>query len=97
MAKRVKKIRKNNYRKQRKVTSIYFLLWAAFSVLSLVIVLMIGFTQNIIMRDTFKTEAAKELSVSGPAIGRKVLGDVPAQFEGNRGVYIEFISAQEIL
>lgn len=95
MAKRVKKIRKNNYRKQRKVTSIYFLLWAAFSVLSLVIVLMIGFTQNIIMRDTFKTEAAKELSVSGPAIGRKVLGDVPAQFEGNRGVYIEFISAQE--
>lgn len=90
-----RKALKHDYRKRQKSTSIYFLLWTVFSALSLLIVLVIGLTQSFFVRETYKSEAAKELSEKGGEIETLVLGPVPEEFGGNRGLLIEYVSAQQ--
>ncbi len=87
---RVKK--KRNYRKRQRGTSIYFLLWAAFSVLALVIVLLFSSVLGMITVQTYKNEAARELSEKGKSIETAVLSEPPPIFGGNRSEYIRYLS-----
>ncbi len=87
---RVKK--KRNYRKRQRGTSIYFLLWAAFSVLALVIVLLFSSVIGMITVQTYKNEAARELSEKGKSIEIAVLAEPPSTFGGNRSEYIRYLS-----
>lgn len=89
-AKRVKN--KGNYRKRQRGTSIYFLLWAAFSVLALVIVLLFSFVIRMVTVQTYKNEAARELSEKGRSIEIAVLSEPPEVFGGNRSEYLRYLS-----
>ena len=60
-----KRNNKRNYRKRQRGASIYFLLWAAFSALALVIVLLFAFVMHMMTVQTYKNEAARELSEKG--------------------------------
>lgn len=59
--------------------SIYFLLWAAFSAFSLLIVLLFGFMQNIMLKQSYKSEIAYNLAEQGKAI-RQELGNYDGRF-----------------
>lgn len=89
-AKRVKN--KGNYRRRQRGTSIYFLLWAAFSALALVIVLLFGFVIRMVTVQTYKNEAARELSEKGRSIEIAVLSEPPEVFGGNRSEYLRYLS-----
>ena len=60
--------KERNYRKRQKSTSIYFLLWAVFSVLCFVIVVMFGVAQQVAMGRTYKAETAREIYDDGQKI-----------------------------
>lgn len=64
--------RRKKYSKPRS-TSIYFLLWATFSVFSLVIVLLFGFTQNLLLNQSYKAEIAHNLAANGKTIRNELL------------------------
>ena len=49
-----RKFQKIRYRNRRKVSSIYFLLWAVFSLLCLSIVLFFGLSQRYVLKQTYK-------------------------------------------
>ena len=68
MKRKGKEKSKKNYRKRQRSTSIYFLLWAAFSAFALIIVLMFGFSQRVVMTQTYKTEAVRDLIKKGNEI-----------------------------
>lgn len=65
--------------KKRVTPSIYFLLWAAFSAFSLLIVLLFGFMQNIMLKQSYKSEIAYNLAEQGKAI-RQELGNYDGRF-----------------
>lgn len=71
--------KKKNYAKKRVTPSIYFLLWAAFSAFSLLIVLLFGFMQNIMLKQSYKSEIAYNLAEQGKAI-RQELGNYDGLF-----------------
>ena len=58
---------------RRSNPSIYFLLWATFSAFSLFIVLLFGFTQSAMMRNSYKSQIASDLAENGKAIRRSLL------------------------
>ncbi len=89
-AKRVKN--KRNYRRRQRGTSIYFLLWAAFSALALVIVLLFSFVIRMVTVQTYKNEAARELSERGRSIEIAALAEPPEVFGGNRSEYLRYLS-----
>lgn len=88
--KRVKN--KRNYQKRQRGTSIYFLLWATFSALALVIVLLFSFVLRVVTVQTYKSEAARELSEKGRSIEISVAAEVPDVFGGNRSEYLRYLS-----
>lgn len=93
MAKRAKKIREGrDYRRRQKSTSIYFLLWAAFTALSLIIVLLLGFSQSFVMEQTYKHEAAQDVTEKGRQIERRVIEGAPEAFGGNNSAYIRYLA-----
>ena len=61
-----------NYAKGQGSTSIYFLLWAAFSVFALIIVLLFALTQNLLLKQTYKDEITKSLAMNGTAIQKEL-------------------------
>ena len=52
-------------RDTQRTTSIYFLLWAIFTALSLGIVLMAAITQKVVLTQTYKEQAAQEVASTG--------------------------------
>ena len=78
---------------RRRQTSIYFLLWAVFSALSLVIVLLLGVTQRVIMVQTYKREAVRELTKKGTEIQTLIRRTPPADVGGDRTEMLRAISA----
>lgn len=81
-----------NFRKRQSGTSIFFLLWATFSVLALVIVLLFGSVLRMVTVRTYKSEVARELSEQGKSIETAVLSEPPPVFGGNRSEYIRYLS-----
>lgn len=81
----------NNYRKRQRNTSIYFLLWAAFSAFALIIVLTLGFSQRVVMTQTYKTQTVRDLAQKGREI-QLVLGK-ESQAEGEKDRLIRTLSS----
>ena len=96
MAKQKEQTKKFPRRKKRiyrrRQTSIYFLLWAVFSALALVIVLLFGITQQVMLTRMYRREAHKELQEKGTAIEQTIMHP-PAQFGGNRSVLLRYLAA----
>lgn len=91
--KKRKEIRQRQaYRKKQRNTSVFFLLWAVFSSLSLLIVLFFGFSQRATLTQAYKSEAIRELRDKGAQIERAVTSDVPPQFDGNKSMYLRILS-----
>ncbi len=88
----VKTKRKRNYRRRQRNTSIFFLLWAVFSALSFLIVLLFGVTQQMVMTQTYKSEAARELSEKGGKIETAILKTPSSEFGGNRSALIRYLA-----
>ena len=85
--------KERNYRKRQKSTSIYFLLWAVFSVLCFVIVVMFGVAQQVAMGRTYKAETAREIYDDGQKIHTAVEELPPQPFGGNWSAYLNFLSS----
>lgn len=94
MTKKKGKIKRNRkYRgRQRNTPSIYFLLWAVFSALSLFMVLFFGITQRVVMTQTYKNEAARDLAEKGRKIQTTILETPPESFDGNRSALLRYLS-----
>lgn len=85
--------RRAHSRKWQQSTSIYFLLWAIFAAFALVIVLLFGFSQQALIKRTYKDEAAKEIADKGAIIRRSVLSGPPEAFgKNNYNGYIRFLA-----
>lgn len=80
---------RKKYSKPRS-TSIYFLLWATFSVFSLVIVLLFGFMQNYLLNQSYKEEVAHNLAANGKTIRKELL-----EYRGpDYGIFVRYQSAK---
>ncbi len=76
-------LRNLKYRRRQGATSIYFLLWAVFATLSLMIVLGCTFTQQFVISQTYKEEASREVSEKGEKL-QGLISDVPFGSEEER-------------
>ena len=94
-AKRSDKVRKTRmYRKKQSSTSVYFLLWAIFSVMSLFIVVLSGVTQQTVMVRSYKEQAAQEINEKGIKIEKQVLGVPPSWTGGNYSGFLQFLAKE---
>ena len=80
------------YRKRR--TSIYFLLWACFSAVALLLLLLLGITQRVAIESSMKDEAANEVSAKGPQIERRILLGPPPEYNGNYSLYLRVLALE---
>ena len=87
-----KKIVKRKYKKKSKPASIYFLLWASFCVLSLIIILVFSFTQSIALDQTYREEGAKEITIKGQNIEQILKESPPEQFGGNHSGFVRYLA-----
>ena len=94
--KKPKKLKKatRGYRRKQRSTSIYFLLWAIFSALSLIIVLTFGITQQLLMEQSYKTEASQEIAEKGELIRARIKNRPPDAFGGNASGYIHIMEME---
>lgn len=83
---------RQNYRKKQRNTSVFFLLWSVFSILSLLIVLVFGFSQRATLTKAYKSEAVRELREKGGQIERAVVMELPPEFDGNKSMYLRMLS-----
>lgn len=89
-----KRENKRNYRIRRKsTTSIYFLLLAVFSAFSLFMVLFFGFTQRVVMNQTYKNEAVRDLAEKGRKIQVEILEAPLSAYGNSRSAQLRYLSA----
>ncbi len=62
------KLKSGKYAAMQKGTSIYFLLWSAFSFMALIIVALFAFSQHYVVRNTYEQEMARSLAEKGTQI-----------------------------
>ena len=102
MSKEKRKIGQNgrirrSYRNKKTSTSIYFLLWAVFTAFSLLIVFMFGFSQKVLLTQTYKREAALELRDKGGKIEREIhsafYNGLPSVFKDDTSLYLRTLSS----
>ena len=88
---------RRDYRKKQTSASIYFLLWAVFTAFSLLIVFMFGFSQKILLTQTYKREAAIELRDKGSKIEREIdnafSNGLPPVFKEDINLYLRTLSS----
>ncbi len=90
-----RKAKRYAYRRRQQSTSIFFLLWTAFSVLSLVVLLLFSLTQQTIFVNSYKEEARREIKQKGAQIEKAVQIALPPAFgENNYNGYVQFLSGQ---
>ena len=81
------------FRGKTQNASIYFLLWTIFSLLILVVVLLFGFSQQALLKRTYMSEAADEVSDKGYKIQRAIENGPPDAFGNNNyNGYLHFLS-----
>ena len=83
--------RRARYRRAQNTTSIYFLLWAIFTALSLMIVLLAVFAQRVVLTQTYKDQAAREVAEKGQQIEQDILLE-PDWTGDNYSGYIRMLS-----
>ena len=77
----------------KRSASIYFLLWTIFSAFALVVVLFLGFSQQALLRRTYKDEAMREVSSKGEKIHAAILQGPPEAFgDNNYNGFLRFLS-----
>ena len=86
-----KMFRQARYRRKQSATSIYFLLWAIFTALSLIIVLLSAFTQRFVLIQSYKEQASREIAEKGRLIETQV-SNVPEWAGGNYSGYLRILS-----
>ncbi len=77
---------------KQRTTSIYFLLWAIFAALSLVIVLFSVFMQQIVFSQSYKAQAAREITEKGQKIERMIVSGSHDWAGGQNNGYILSLS-----
>ena len=87
-------MRKSGYRRKQRTTSIYFLVWALFSALSLLIVFLLGFSQQFLFRKSYKEEAAKDVNERGQKIQTAILQGAPDWAGGNFNGFLRWLSKE---
>ena len=87
------KRRRPNYRDKQRSTSIYFLIWSIFTAMSVLIILLFGITQQVLMVQTYKSEASREITEKGKTLQRLVTEGPPEAFGGNYSGYLRYLSA----
>ncbi len=80
--------------KSRK-TSMFFVLWAAFSIMALLLVFVFTLSQNYILKDTYEREAIHSLDDKGSRINDALHQTPPETFENNYDGFIRFLSTRE--
>ena len=78
--------------KKQKNTSIFFLLWAVISALILLVTVLFGVAQQVLITQSYKSAAARELTEKGGKIQEEVLKVPSASFGGNYSGYLRFLS-----
>ncbi len=85
--------RRQFFRGRQQSTSIYFLLWTVFSVLSMLVVVLFSVTQQLMFKTAYKEEASRDISQKGAKIQEMVLSGPPEAFGSNNyNGYIWFLS-----
>lgn len=80
------------FRARQNASSIYFLLWAIFGALSLVIVLVSGFSQQMVLAQSYREQAARELLDKGQKIEWEISREPPDWAGGNYSGYIRMLA-----
>ena len=93
---RQKPRKKRRAMRRKRQTSIYLLLWAVFSVLSLFIVLVFVVSQQMILTRTYKSTAVQDLSEKSTRIER-MIENPPPYFEGKRSELLQYLSNENDL
>ena len=81
-------------RQTAKRSSMFFMLWAAFTLVSLAIVLLLGITQGVQMHNTFDREARRLLTEKGSRINREIRQEIPEVFQNNYDAYVRYLSLE---
>ena len=81
-------------RKKRKM-SMFFVLWAAFALLSFVLLSTFFITQRVAMKNTYEKEAVRVLDGKGARIARELHTTPPEIFSGNYDGFIRYLSSRE--
>lgn len=84
--------KRREFRRRQSSASIYFLLWAAFSAISLIIVLLFGFAQRMVMIQTYEGTIARRLHDEGKEIQEAIIDRPPEEFNGSWSAYLNFLS-----
>ena len=70
-------------KKKQNNTSIFFLIWSILSALVLVVSILFGVAQQVVMTQSYRSVAARELTEKGRVIDEQVLKVPSASFGGN--------------
>lgn len=80
------------FRKTQNTTSIYFLLWAIFTAISLMLVLTTAVTQRVVLTQTYRGEAYREVTEKGKKIEQDIVSGVPDWAGGSFSGYVRMLS-----
>ena len=80
------------FRRTQNTTSVYFFLWAIFTAISLMIVLLTSVSQHFILTQTYKDQASREVTEKGKQIEREILTGTPEWAGGNFSGYVRLLS-----
>ena len=83
---------KGNLQNKKRSTSLFFLLWGAFTLITLFIVLVFGITQTMALTETYKKETRRLLMERGGRVNRAVRERLPDAFGNNYDGYVRFLA-----
>ena len=78
--------------RKHKNASVFFLLWSIFSLVSLLIVLGMGILQHRLLRQSYRDEAAHEVTRTGKEVEMAILNGPSASFGGDYSGFLHFLS-----
>ncbi len=84
--------RRVSFRRRQQPTSIYFLLWTVFSLLSMVVVLLFSLTQRSLLVSSYKGVASREVSEKGGKIEQLLRESNESFVNDTYDEYIRFLS-----
>ena len=87
-----KESRADRYRRKQRSTSIYFLVWAIFTTLSLLIVLFCGLAQQFTVIRAYKDQAAHDINEKGRLIEEQMQHGAPDWAGGNYSGFLRFLA-----
>ncbi len=85
---------KRNYRKKQRNTSIFFLLWTAFSVVLLLIVVLFGVSQRVSLKQAYRKEAAREVTERGHRVEAALVAGPPEWLGGNMNAFVRLLARE---